>query len=45
MLEKIYKEAMFTFNFQSIITGFLNVIERCILKIVAKHGQGNIYTE
>ena len=44
-LEKIYKQAMFTFIFQSIINGFLNVIERYILKIVAKHGQGNFYTE
>ena len=44
-LEKIYIQAMFTFIFQSIINGFLNVIERYSLKIVAKHDQGNFYTE
>ena len=32
-----------SFNQSSL--GFLNVIERYILKIVAKHGQGHIYTE
>lgn len=32
-------------SFNQLSMGFMNVIERYILKIVAKHGQGNFYTE